>query len=157
MRDTHEYLVDTKFPEFNLYDEKRKIITEEEINGKWSVIFFYPKDESPGCTLQSCSFRDKYEEFNNLGVQIFGVSSDSVSSHKKFKEKHNLQYSLLSDKRGILAESLKLKKNLGFLPARVTLIVNPEGIIIYAHTSQLGVTGHVRKALKEIKVREIKI
>ena len=157
MRDTHEYLVDTKFPEFNLYDEKRKIITEEDINGKWCVIFFYPKDESPGCTLQSCSFRDKYEEFNNLGVQIFGVSSDSVSSHKKFKEKHNLQYSLLSDKGGILAERLKLKKNLGFLPARVTLIVNPEGIIIYAHTSQLGVTGHVRKALKEIKVREIKI
>ena len=157
MKDTHEYLVDTKFPEFNLYDEKRKFITEEDINGKWSVIFFYPKDESPGCTLQSCSFRDKYEEFNNLGVQIFGVSSDSVSSHKKFKEKHNLQYSLLSDKGGILAERLKLKKNLGFLPARVTLIVDPKGIIIYVHTSQLGVTGHVRKALKEIKVREIKI
>ena len=157
MKDTHEYLVNTKFPEFNLYDEKRKYITEEDIIGKWSVIFFYPKDESPGCTLQSCSFRDKYEEFNNLGVQIFGVSSDSVSSHKKFKKKHNLQYSLLSDKGGILAESLRLKKNLGFLPARVTLIVNPEGIIIYAHTSQLGVTGHVRKALYEIKVREIKI
>ena len=157
MKDTHEYLVDTKFPEFNLYDEKRKFITEEDINGKWSVIFFYPKDESPGCTLQSCSFRDKYEEFNTLGVQIFGVSSDSVSSHKKFKEKHNLQYSLLSDKGSILAENLGLKKNFGFLPARVTLIVNPEGIIIYAHTSQLGVTGHVRKALNEIKVREIKI
>ena len=157
MKDTHEYLVDTKFPEFNLYDEKRKFITEEDIKGKWSVIFFYPKDESPGCTLQSCSFRDKYEEFNTLGVQIFGVSSDSVSSHKKFKEKHNLQYSLLSDKGSILAENLGLKKNFGFLPARVTLIVNPEGIIIYAHTSQLGVTGHVRKALNEIKVREIKI
>ena len=157
MQDTHEYLVNTKFPEFNLYDDKRKFITEENLNGKWSVIFFYPKDESPGCTLQSCSFRDKYEEFNNLGVQIFGVSSDSVSSHKKFKKRHNLQYSLLSDKGGILAESLRLKKNLGFLPARVTLIVNPEGIIIYAHTSQLGVTGHVRKALNEIKVREIKI
>ena len=157
MQDTHEYLVNTKFPEFNLYDDKRKFITEENLNGKWSVIFFYPKDESPGCTLQSCSFRDKYEEFNNLGVQIFGVSSDSVSSHKKFKKKHNLQYSLLSDKGGVLAESLRLKKNLGFLPARVTLIVNPEGIIVYAHTSQLGVTGHVRKALNEIKVREIKI
>ena len=157
MKDTHEYLVDTKFPEFNLYDEKRKYITEEDIIGKWSVIFFYPKDESPGCTLQSCSFRDKYEEFNNLGVQIFGVSSDSVSSHKRFKKRHNLQYSLLSDKGGLLAVSLRRKKNFGFLPARVTLIVNPEGIIIYAHTSQLGVTGHVRKALNEIKVREIKI
>ena len=157
MQDTHEYLVNTKFPEFYTYDDKRKIITEKNLYGKWSVIFFYPKDESPGCTLQSCSFRDKYEEFNNLGVRIFGVSSDSVSSHKKFKEKHNLQYSLLSDKGGILAERLKLKKNLGFLPARVTLIVDPKGIIIYVHTSQLGVTGHVRKALKEIKVREIKI
>ena len=157
MQDTHEYLVNTKFPEFNLYDEKRKFITEENLNGKWSVIFFYPKDESPGCTLQSCSFRDKYEEFNELGVQIFGVSSDSVSSHRKFKEKHNLQYSLLSDKGAILAKNLKLKKNLGLIAARVTLIINPEGLIIYAHTSQLGVRGHVRKALNEIKVREINI
>jgi peroxiredoxin Q/BCP len=157
MQDTHEYLVNTKFPEFNLYDDKRKFITEENLNGKWSVIFFYPKDESPGCTLQSCSFRDKYEEFNELGVQIFGVSSDSVSSHRKFKEKHNLQYSLLSDKGGILAKNLKLKKNLGLIAARVTLIINPEGLIIYAHTSQLGVMGHVRKALNEIKVREINI
>lgn len=157
MQDTHEYLVNTKFPEFNLYDDKRKFITEENLNGKWSVIFFYPKDESPGCTLQSCSFRDKYEEFNELGVQIFGVSSDSVSSHRKFKEKHNLQYSLLSDKGGILAKNLKLKKNLGLIAARVTLIINPEGFIIYAHTSQLGVMGHVRKALNEIKVREINI
>jgi peroxiredoxin Q/BCP len=157
MQDTHEYLVNTKFPEFNLYDDKRKFITEENLNGKWSVIFFYPKDESPGCTLQSCSFRDKYEEFNELGVQIFGVSSDSVSSHRKFKEKHNLQYSLLSDKGGILAKNLKLKKNLGLIAARVTLIINPERLIIYAHTSQLGVMGHVRKALNEIKVREINI
>ena len=157
MKDTHEYLVNTKFPEFNLYDEKRKFITEEDINGKWSVIFFYPKDESPGCTLQSCSFRDKYEEFKELGVQIFGVSSDSVSSHRKFKEKYNLQYSLLSDKGGILAKNLRLKKNLGLIAARVTLIINPEGLIIYAHTSQLGVMGHVRKALNEIKVREINI
>jgi len=157
MQDTHEYLVNTKFQEFNLYDDKRKFITEENLNGKWSVIFFYPKDESPGCTLQSCSFRDKYEEFNELGVQIFGVSSDSVSSHRKFKEKHNLQYSLLSDKGGILAKNLKLKKNLGLIAARVTLIINPERLIIYAHTSQLGVMGHVRKALNEIKVREINI
>ena len=157
MQDTHEYLVNTKIPEFNLYDDKRKFITEENLNGKWSVIFFYPKDESPGCTLQSCSFRDKYEEFKELGVQIFGVSSDSVSSHRKFKEKYNLQYSLLSDKGGILAKNLRLKKNLGLIAARVTLIINPEGLIIYAHTSQLGVMGHVRKALNEIKVREINI
>ena len=153
MIDTHEYLVNTKFPQFNLYDDKRKIVTEEDFSGKWNVIFFYPKDESPGCTIQSCTFRDKYEEFNNLGVQIFGVSSDSVSSHKRFKEKYNLQYSLLSDEEGKLAKSLVLKKNLGILHARVTLIVDPQGMITYVHTSQLGVTGHVRKALKEIKAQ----
>ena len=151
MQDTHEYLVNTKFPEFNLYDDKRKFITEENLNGKWSVIFFYPKDESPGCTLQSCSFRDKYEEFKELGVQIFGVSSDSVSSHRKFKEKYNLQYSLLSDEGGLLAKALKLKKDFGFLRARVTFVIDPEGIIVFAHTSQLGVTGHVKRALKVIK------
>ena len=153
MKDTHEYLVNTKFPQFNLYDDKRKIVTEEDFSGKWNVIFLYPKDESPGSTIQSCSFRDKYEEFNNLGVQIFGISSDSVSSHKRFKEKYNLQYSLLSDKAGKLAKSLVLKKNLGILHARVTLIVDPQGMITYVHTSQLGVTGHVRKALKEIKAQ----
>ena len=153
MKDTHEYLVNTKFPQFNLYDSKRKFVTEEDFSGKWNVIFFYPKDDSPGCTIQSCSFRDKYEEFNNLGVQIFGVSSDSVSSHKRFKEKYNLQYSLLSDEGGKLVKSLVLKKNLGILHARVTLIVDPQGMITYVHTSQLGVTGHVRKALKEIKAQ----
>ena len=153
MKDAHEYLLDTKFPQFNLYDHEERIVTEQDIIGKWNVIFFYPKDESPGCTIQSCSFRDKYEEFNNLGVQIFGVSADSVSSHKRFKEKYNLQYPLWSDKSGKLAKSLMLKKSLGILSARVTLIVNPQGMITYVHTSQLGVTGHVRKALKEIKTQ----
>tara|TARA_B100000530_G_scaffold35934_1_gene20790 strand:- start:32058 stop:32531 length:474 start_codon:yes stop_codon:yes gene_type:complete len=157
MKDTHEYLVNTEFPEFNLYDDRRKFVTKEDIFGKWNVIFFYPKDESPGCTIQSCSFREKYEEFNKLGVQIFGISSDSVSSHKKFKEKYNLQYSLLSDKGGILIKSLKLKKNLGIVNARVTMVVNPRGMITYVHTSQLGVTGHVKKALNEIIAQGIRI
>jgi peroxiredoxin Q/BCP len=157
MKDTHEYLVNTEFPEFNLYDDRRKFVTKEDIYGKWNVIFFYPKDGSPGCTIQSCSFREKYEEFNNLEVQIFGISSDSVSSHKKFKEKYNLQYSLLSDKGSILIKSLKLKKNLGIVNARVTMVVNPRGMITYVHTSQLGVTGHVKKALNEIKAQGIRI
>ena len=157
MVDSHDYLVGSKLPNFSCLNDEGDLVTSQDIEGKWTVMFFYPKDESPGCTLQSCSFRDKYEEFNDLGVQIFGVSSDSVSSHRKFKEKHNLQYSLLSDKGGILAKNLKLKKNLGLIAARVTLIINPEGFIIYAHTSQLGVMGHVRKVLNEIKVREINI
>ena len=154
MADTHEYLVNTKFPEFSLYDDEGKLVCRTDIEGKWTVIFFYPKDDSPGCTLQSCSFRDQYEQFTEKGILLYGVSTDSTSSHRKFKKKYNLQYSLLSDKSGKLAKSLKLKKNFGFLNARVTFVINPEGYITYSYTSQLGVSGHVKKVLKAIKMVE---
>ena len=151
MADAHEYLVDSKFPEFSLHDEQDNIVTKNNILGQWTVIFFYPKDESPGCTLQSCSFRDRYDQFLEQGISLYGVSSDSVKSHKRFKERYRLQYSLLSDKGGVFAKALKLKKDFGFLRARVTFVIDPEGTIAFAHTSQLGVTGHVKKALKVIK------
>ena len=154
MPDTHEYLVNTKFPEFSLYDDEEKLVSRADIEGKWTVIFFYPKDDSPGCTLQSCSFRDQYEQFTEKGILLYGVSSDSISSHRSFKKKYNLQYSLLSDNNSELAKSLKLKRNFGFLDARVTFVINPEGYITYSYTSQLGVTGHVKKALKAIKIVE---
>ncbi|MDB3871710.1 peroxiredoxin [Euryarchaeota archaeon] len=124
MADTHEYLVNTKFPEFSLYDDE-KLVCRADIEGKWTVIFFYPKDDSPGCTLQSCSFRDQYEQFTEKGILLYGVSSDSISSHRSFKKKYNLQYSLLSDNNSELAKSLKLKRNFGFLDARVTFVINP--------------------------------
>ena len=151
MTDAHEYLVNSKFPEFDLHDDQDNIVTKGDILGKWTVIFFYPKDESPGCTLQSCSFRDRYELFKQEGISLYGVSSDSTSSHRRFKKRYNLQYPLLSDKDNQLAKSLKLKRNFGFLNARVTFVLNPEGYIAYSHTSQIGVTGHVNKALKAIK------
>jgi len=154
MPDTHEYLVNTKFPEFSLYDDEEKLVSRADIEGKWTVIFFYPKDDSPGCTLQSCSFRDQYEQFTEKGILLYGVSSDSISSHRSFKKKYNLQYSLLSDNNSELAKSLKLKRNFGFLDARVTFVINPEGYITYSYTSQLGVTGHVKKVLKAIKIVE---
>ena len=151
MVDSHEYLVGTILPNFSCLNDEGDKVTSQDIHGKWTVMFFYPKDESPGCTLQSCSFRDKYDQFIEQGISLYGVSSDSVESHKKFKQRYKLQYSLLSDKGGLLAKSLKLKKDFGFLRARVTFVINPEGIIAFAHTSQLGVTGHVKKALKVIK------
>ena len=154
MPDTHEYLVNTKFPEFSLYDDEEKLVSRADIEGKWTVIFFYPKDDSPGCTLQSCSFRDQYEQFTKKGVLLYGVSSDSTSSHRNFKKRYNLQYSLLSDRNNKLAKSLKLKRNFGFLNARVTFVINPEGYITCSYTSQLGVTVHVKKALKAIKIVE---
>ena len=151
MVDSHEYLVGTKIPDFDCLNDEGKSVNTSDIEGKWTVMFFYPKDESPGCTLQSCSFRDRYDQFLEQGISLYGVSSDSVKSHKRFKERYRLQYSLLSDKGGVFAKALKLKKDFGFLRARVTFVIDPEGTIAFAHTSQLGVTGHVKKALKVIK------
>ena len=151
MPDAHGNLVDSKFPEFSLHDDQDNIVTKNNILGQWTVIFFYPKDESPGCTLQSCSFRDQYELFRKEGILLYGVSSDSTSSHRRFKKRYNLQYPLLSDDGNELAKLLKLKRNFGFLNARVTFVINPEGYIAYSHTSQIGVTGHVNKALNAIK------
>ena len=151
MVDSHEYLVGTKIPDFDCLNDEGKSVNTSDIEGKWTVMFFYPKDESPGCTLQSCSFRDRYDQFLEQGISLYGVSSDSVKSHKRFKQRYRLQYSLLSDKGGVLAKALKLKKDFGFLRARVTFVIDPEGIIVFAHTSQLGVTGHVKRALKVIK------
>ena len=151
MVDSHEYLVGTKIPDFDCLNDEGKSVNTSDIEGKWTVMFFYPKDESPGCTLQSCSFRDRYDQFLEQGISLYGVSSDSVKSHKRFKQRYRLQYSLLSDKGGVLAKALKLKKDFGFLRARVTFVIDPEGNIAFAHTSQLGVTGHVKKALKVIK------
>ncbi len=157
MVDSHGHLVNTKFPEFSLLDDKGSVVTKESIEGEWTVMFFYPKDESPGCTLQSCSFRDRYELFIREGILLYGVSSDSVSSHKKFKKRYELQYPLLSDKNNQLAKSLGLKRNFGFLNARVTFVISPEGFIVFSHTSQIGVTGHVKKALKAIEsIRTLK-
>ena len=151
MVDSHEYLVGSELPNFSCLNDEGKLVTSEDISGKWTVMFFYPKDESPGCTLQSCSFRDRYDQFIEQGISLYGVSSDSVKSHKRFKKRYKLQYSLLSDEGGLLAKALKLKKDFGFLRARVTFVIDPEGIIVFAHTSQLGVTGHVKRALKVIK------
>ena len=153
MVDSHEYLVGTKIPDFDCLNDEGKSVNTSDIEGKWTVMFFYPKDESPGCTLQSCSFRDRYDQFLEQGISLYGVSSDSVKSHKRFKQRYRLQYSLLSDKGGVLAKALKLKKDFGFLRARVTFVIDPEGTIAFAHTSQLGVTGHVKKALKVIKTQ----
>tara|TARA_B110000116_G_scaffold62120_1_gene53176 strand:+ start:108 stop:578 length:471 start_codon:yes stop_codon:yes gene_type:complete len=155
MADSHAYLLDTKFPDFSIYDDEENLVSNNEILGKWTVIFFYPKDESPGCTLQSCSFRDRFEDFDKEGILLYGVSSDSISSHKRFKKRYNLQYPLLSDKDNAVSKALKLKKNFGILNARVTFVINPKGVIAYTHTSQLGVTGHVNKALKAIKSRSM--
>jgi len=121
------------------------------IGKKPLVIYFYPKDFTPGCTKEACSFRDRYEEFRELGAEVIGISSDSENSHKRFSNKYNLPFTLLSDKGGRLRKLFGVKKTLlGLIPGRETFIFDGDGKLILRFNS-LNAEPHIRKAIKTLK------
>jgi len=115
------------------------------------VIYFYPKDFTPGCTKEACSFRDRYEDFQEYGAEVIGISGDTESSHKRFAKKYNLPFTLLSDKNGQLRKLFGVKKNLlGLIPGRETFIFDADGVLVLRFNS-LNAEPHIRKALKTLK------
>ena len=126
---------------FRLADERGK---------RAIVLYFYPKDETPGCTTQACSFRDQYQDFQDLGAEVIGVSSDSEASHQKFTQKHRLPFPLLADEGGQVRKLYEVPRALlGILPGRVTFVIDKEGVIQYIFNSMQRATDHVAKA-KEV-------
>ncbi|QIL74442.1 MULTISPECIES: peroxiredoxin [Hymenobacter] len=114
------------------------------------VLYFYPKDDTPGCTAQACSFRDQYEDFQDLGAEVIGISSDSEASHQKFTQKHRLPFPLLADESGKVRKLYEVPRAmLGILPGRVTFVIDKEGVIQYIFNSMQRATDHVAKA-KEV-------
>ena len=108
--------VGTLAPDFTLPDQNGKPWRLQEMRGRWVVLYFYPKDDTPGCTTEACNFRDGYKEFKKMGLVILGVSKDGVKSHKKFAEKFKLPFPLLADTEHEVAEKYgvwKLKKFMG--------------------------------------------
>ena len=152
--DKHEEWIGKKFPEFNLINDYGETLKLSGIMGQWSVLFFYPKDGSPGCTIESCVFRDKYEEIVSAGGNLYGISADSMKTHQDFRKKHNLQYTLLTDSKGELATNMKLKRTFGILRSRVTFIVDPEGIVRGVVTSQFNPYKHIRYALLTLMLKD---
>ncbi|CAH1756268.1 10645_t:CDS:2 [Entrophospora sp. SA101] len=120
-------------------------------NQKPCIIFFYPQDETYGCTREVCSFRDSYDQFSEAGATVFGISSDTVEKHKNFAKKQNLQFSLLSDPNGEARRAFEVPKTLGLLPGRATFLIDKEGIIKDVYNSQLDFQGHANKSLEFIK------
>lgn len=124
-----------KAPEFTLPDQDGNEITFSSKKGKWIIIYFYPRDMTPGCTTQACNFQEHLPEFEPLNTEIIGVSKDSVKRHRKFADKYRLGFTLISDERGELCEafgvwqekSLYGKKYMGIV--RSTFIIDPNGII----------------------------
>ncbi|PTL83901.1 peroxiredoxin [Vitiosangium sp. GDMCC 1.1324] len=116
------------------------------------VLYFYPKDETPGCTAQACSFRDSYESFTEVGAEVIGVSHDSSSSHDSFASKHRLPFTLISDGDGALRKSYGVPRSfLGLLPGRVTYVIDHNGVVQHVFNSQIQATKHISEALEVVK------
>jgi peroxiredoxin Q/BCP len=141
-----------KLKPFTAVDQNGASFDVSEYLGKKPlVIYFYPKDFTPGCTKEACSFRDRYEDFQELGAEVIGISGDSEESHKRFAKKHNLPFTLLSDKNGQLRKLFGVKKNVfGLLPGRETFIFDANGVLVLRFNS-LNAEPHIRKALKTLK------
>ena len=124
-----------KMPKFSVVDETGKTVTEQDLLGRKTVIYFYPKDSTPGCTAEACNIRDNYQSFMARGYQVFGVSKDSQASHVKFKEKYDLLFTLLSDPTTEMLQAFGAwgeKKNYGKVSMgtlRKTFIFDENGIL----------------------------
>ncbi|MFT3928316.1 MAG: peroxiredoxin [Myxococcales bacterium] len=141
-----------KAPEFSLKDQDGKQVTLSDFRGQKNVVvYFYPKDDTPGCTKESCAFRDQYTAFTDVGCEVLGISSDSEKSHKAFAEKYRLPFSLLSDAGGKVRASFGVPATMGLLPGRVTYVIDKQGVIRHAFNSQINATQHVDEALSILK------
>lgn len=115
------------------------------------VLFFYPKDGTPICTKEACAFRDAYEDFVQAGAVVIGVSADSADRHRGFVADHRLPFHLVSDTDGSLRRLFGVPKTMGFLPGRVTYVIDKEGIVRLVFNAQMTADGHVGEALKTIR------
>ena len=139
-------------PKVSLEDHNGKNFKLDLLKGQPAVVFFYPKDETPGCVAEVCAFRDNYQDFMDLGAKVIGISGDSVKSHAKFVQKRNLPYPLLSDTKRIAERAFGVKRNfLGLIPGRVSFVFDSEGKLIHSFSSQGNPTGHMHQALRKIK------
>src|SRR6187431_2143977 len=141
-----------KIPEFSAKDSQGNDFDSSSIVGKKPIVlYFYPKDNTPGCTAQACSFRDQYEDFKDLGAEVVGISSDSSASHEKFAQRYNLPFTLLSDNDKKIRKLFGVKPDLfGLIPGRVTYVADQNGIIQLVFDS-MNATSHIPKALETIK------
>jgi len=143
--------VGDKIPFFSSIDNKGNSFGIIDYIGKPLVIYFYPKDDTPGCTIQACAFRDQYEDFKALGAEVIGISSDSLQSHQKFASRYKLPFILLSDYDKKIRIQFGVPNDfLGLLPGRATYVIDKNGVVqlIFDNTSAKI---HIQKALEILK------
>ena len=144
--------VGDRVPNFSLPSQTGTTVNVSDLIGKKSlVIYFYPKDDTPGCTAESCAFRYSYEVFTDAGAEVIGISADSPQSHQQFAQKYNLPFTLLSDSDNRVRKLFGVPSTLFVLPGRVTYIIDQEGIVRHIFDSMLDFKAHVTESLNTIK------
>lgn len=139
--------VGSKAPDFMLPSQSGEMVNLRDFLGhKPVVLFFYPKDATPGCTKQARAFKHGYEKFGKFDAEVIGISSDSVESHKSFAEKHSLPFLLLSDEGGKVRKLYGVPSTFGLFPGRVTYVIDAESVVRHVFASQLGLGKHVEEA-----------
>jgi len=144
--------VGDRAPEFSLPDASGRAVGLGDFRGKRPVVlYFYPKDDTPGCTKEACTFRDQYEDFKSVGAEVIGVSSDSPESHQKFASKYSLPFTLLSDRGGKVRKLYGVPATLGLIPGRVTFVIDTAGVVRHVFNSQAQAARHVEESLATLR------
>ena len=139
-------------PDFRLPALRGGEVALSDFRGKKNVVlYFYPKDETPGCTVEACTFRDAYEDFVEAGAEVIGISSDSLDRHSAFAQRHSLPMQLVSDKGGKVRAQYGVKSTLGLIPGRETFIIDKTGVVRHVFRSQIRVKNHVAESLAVLK------
>lgn len=139
-----------ELPEFELKKQDGNIFNSKELKGKACVIYFYPKNFTAGCTAQACGFRDHFQDFSDAGIRVVGISKDSESSHKRFSNKYDIPFTLLSDSKGKVTRMFGVQsKMFGLIPGRETFVFNTQGELV-SQFDGLAPGPHIKKALKLI-------
>ncbi|MBI2845732.1 MAG: peroxiredoxin [Chloroflexi bacterium] len=138
-------------PDFSLLAHSGEQVRLAQFRGKnWVVLYFYPKDETLGCTAEACAFRDNYSAFQQAGAEVIGISGDSITSHRHFSYRNRLPFPLLSDEENAVRKLYGVQPTYGLIPGRVTFIIDPQGKIRHIFDSQFNPEAHIQEALQFI-------
>ncbi len=144
--------VGDKAPDFTLPSAHGETLTLSALWAKHAIVlYFYPKDDTPGCTVEACSFRDRYDAFAEAGAEVVGISSDSAESHDRFASRHKLPMKLAADVDGKVRALYDVRSTFGLLPGRATFVIDRQGIIRHKFVSQLRFSKHAEEALEAVK------
>jgi peroxiredoxin Q/BCP len=145
-----------KAPDFTLPSQTgAPVRLSDRLGERVVVLYFYPKDETSGCTREACAFRDSYEVFTDAGADVIGISSDSVDKHAGFADHHKLPFTLLSDTGGKVRKSYGVPATLGLIPGRVTYVIDRTGTVRNVFNSMTNINGHVNEALESVKKLQV--